>query len=95
MSKYAQQANKDFAEMTKEEIRKVGEEEINKVEKALKAMEPFNDVFTLRRDGLEIFAEPGPLMGTYWIKFDLSIHQICMVSPRSGPHRYIYDRSSG
>lgn len=67
----------------------------NKVEKALKSMEPFNDVFTVRREGLEIFAELGPEVGTYWIKFDLSIQQICMMSPRSGPHRYIYDKNSG
>ena len=45
MSKQAQKANKDFAELTKQEIRKAGEDEIDKVEKALKAMEPFNDVF--------------------------------------------------
>lgn len=94
MSKYAQRANKEFATLTKKEIRKVGEEEVDKVEKALKAMEPFNDVFTVRREGLEVFAELGPLVGTYWIKFDLSIHQICMMSPRSGPHRYIYDKES-
>lgn len=48
MSKQAQKANKDFAELTKKEIRKAGEDEIDKVEKALKAMEPFNDVFEVR-----------------------------------------------
>eukprot|EP00903_Cladosiphon_okamuranus_P014907 g13804.t1 len=95
MSKQAQKANKDFAELTKQEIRKAGEEEIDKVEKALKAMEPFNDVFEVKREGLEVFAELGPEVGTYWIKFDLSIYQICLMSPRSGPHRYIYDKESG
>lgn len=49
MSKQAQKANKDFAELTKQEIRKAGEDEVDKVEKALKAMEPFNDVFEVRR----------------------------------------------
>lgn len=48
MSKQAQQANKDFGELSKKEIRKAGEEEIDRVEKALKAMEPFNDVFEVR-----------------------------------------------
>eukprot|EP00752_Nemacystus_decipiens_P016808 g15041.t2 len=95
MSEQAQKANKDFAELTKQEIRKAGEAEIDKVEKALKAMEPFNDVFEVKREGLEVFAELGPEVGTYWIKFDLSIYQICLMSPRSGPHRYIYDKESG
>lgn len=49
MSQQAQKANKEFAELTKQEIRKAGEDEIDKVEKALKAMEPFNDVFEVRR----------------------------------------------
>lgn len=49
MSKQAQKANKEFGELTREEIQKAGEEEIDKVEKALKAMEPFNDVFEVRR----------------------------------------------
>lgn len=52
MSKQAQKANKDFAELTKQEIRKAGEDEIDKVEKALKAMEPFNDVFEVRQSVL-------------------------------------------
>ena len=91
MSKQAQEANKKFAKLSMDEIRKAGEAEVDKVEKALKAMEPFNDDFTVRRDGLEVFAELPPHVGTYWIKFDTSINQICMMSPRSGPHRYIYD----
>lgn len=95
MSKYAQEANKEFSKLTPAEVRKAGEDEVDKVEKALRAMEPFNDVFTVRREGLEVFAELGPQVGTYWIKFDLSIKQICMMSPRSGPHRYIYDKGSG
>lgn len=95
MSKEAQKANKEFAKLTMKEIRKAGEEELDKVEKALKAMEPFNDVFTVRREGLEIFAELAPHVGTYWIKFDTSLNQICLLSPRSGPHRYIYDKESG
>ncbi|CAM9803973.1 unnamed protein product [Ectocarpus sp. 12 AP-2014] len=95
MSAQAQKANKEFGELSREEIRKAGEEEIDKVEKALKAMEPFNDVFEVRREGLEVFAELGPEVGTYWIKFDLSIYQICLMSPRSGPHRYIFDKGSG
>lgn len=49
----------------------------------------------VKREGLEVFAELGPEVGTYWIKFDLSIYQICLMSPRSGPHRYIYDKESG
>lgn len=49
MSKQAQKANKDFAALSKQEIRKAGEDEIDKVEKALKAMEPFNDVFEVRQ----------------------------------------------
>ncbi|CAM9235406.1 unnamed protein product, partial [Ectocarpus fasciculatus] len=95
MSQQAQKANKEFGELSREEIRKAGEEEVDKVEKALKAMEPFNDVFEVRREGLEVFAELGPEVGTYWIKFDLSIYQICLMSPRSGPHRYIFDKGSG
>ncbi|CBJ30485.1 conserved unknown protein [Ectocarpus siliculosus] len=95
MSAQAQKANKEFGELSREEIRKAGEEEVDKVEKALKAMEPFNDVFEVRREGLEVFAELGPEVGTYWIKFDLSIYQICLMSPRSGPHRYIFDKGSG
>lgn len=48
MSQQAQKANKEFGELSREEIRKAGEEEVDKVEKALKAMEPFNDVFEVR-----------------------------------------------
>lgn len=48
MSKQAQKANKDFGELTKKEIRKAGEDEMDRVEKALKAMEPYNDVFEVR-----------------------------------------------
>lgn len=51
MSKQAQKANKDFGELSKKEIRKAGEDEIDKVEKALKAMEPFNDVFEVQYVG--------------------------------------------
>lgn len=48
MSEQAQKANKEFGELSREEIRKAGEAEVDKVEKALKAMEPFNDVFEVR-----------------------------------------------
>lgn len=48
MSKQAQKANKEFSDLTKKEVRKAGEDEIDKVEKAVKAMEPFNDVFEVR-----------------------------------------------
>lgn len=48
MSAQAQKANKEFGELSREEIRKAGEEEVDKVEKALKAMEPFNDIFEAR-----------------------------------------------
>lgn len=56
---------------------------------------PTRLLLQVKRDGLEVFAELGPEVGTYWIKFDLSIYQICLMSPRSGPHRYIYDKESG
>lgn len=61
MSKQAQKANKEFSDLTKKEVRKAGEDEIDKVEKAVKAMEPYNDVFEVRRDG----STWGTWIGTY------------------------------
>lgn len=76
-------------------VHEAGEEQINRVEKAMRGMAPQNDHFVIRREGLQVFVELAPEFGSYWVQYDKQLRQICLLSPRSGAFRYNHDASSG
>lgn len=61
----------------------------------MRGMKSENEIFTVRREGLQIFVDLAPGIGTYWVQYDKDLRQICLLSPRSGAYRYLFDATTG
>lgn len=75
-------------------VHKAGEAQIERVERAMRGMEEENEDFTVRREGLHVFVDLAAGMGAYWVQYDKTLRQICLMSPRSGSFRYNFDGST-
>lgn len=95
MTEAAQKTDEEAAKVSSAEVHKAGVEQLDRVEKALRGIAELNDPFTVRREGLHVYADLSKDIGSYWIQYSKELRMICLLSPKSGAYRYIYHKPSG